>query len=241
MWQEPAIETIKTEASHGRMWRYAELNFCRVGGPHFKKMRFLTNAPTWATAHMELLCDHKFKHPHCAGRDGEGVARTAKSAAYPHTLVRMIVGVAEKLIAGKAVLECASLESSARDAARPANRKRPRGGANSTALASNKTFSHWPVDGGVPSTKEYRYVHWITADMAECYMVRHKLRLYWERTRDLPAAADPGGVEAVRVEDRVPREVREQVLPRSASTRRSSKAGAAECRCASRTRSPSSS
>ena len=78
LWLEPAIEKIKAEAPHGRRWRYAELNFCRVGGPHFKRMRFLTNAPRWTTAHMELLCDHKFKHPPCAGRDQVTSAPTNK-------------------------------------------------------------------------------------------------------------------------------------------------------------------
>ena len=41
--------------------------------------------------------------------------------------------------------------------------------------------------------EEYYHVHWTEQDTVPCFLARHKLRLYWERTRELPPAADPGG------------------------------------------------
>ena len=53
IWKEPAMAELRA-TTPAREWRYAKLNFCRVGGPHFKAMRFMTNAPRWATKHMEF-------------------------------------------------------------------------------------------------------------------------------------------------------------------------------------------
>ena len=47
IWKEPAMAELRA-TTPAREWRYAKLNFCRVGGPHFKAMRFMTNAPQWA-------------------------------------------------------------------------------------------------------------------------------------------------------------------------------------------------
>ena len=54
-------------------------------------------------------------------------------------------------------------------------------------------------------------VHWTEQDTVQCFLARHKLRLYWERTRELPPAADPGGVADVVIDPRTPPRVRARV------------------------------
>ena len=44
----------------------------------------------------------------------------------------------------------------------------------------------------------------------ECFLGAHKLRLFWERTRDIPETK-AAGIEAIGFDDRVPPEVRERV------------------------------
>jgi hypothetical protein len=67
------------------------LNRCRVEGTHFKQFKFYTSLPPHATKHMELKCDHHFKHPLCLGRDANGNSVTKASGVYTRSMVFMIV------------------------------------------------------------------------------------------------------------------------------------------------------
>ena len=70
----------------------------------------------------------------------------------------------------------------------------------------------WPADRPerwLPSA--YKDVRWRQSDSAQCYMARNKLRLYWERTREIPDKIQ-GGIEAIKIDDRCPIGIRKRVL-----------------------------
>ena len=61
------------------------LNRCQVGGTHFKQFKFYMPFPQHATKHMELTCDHHFKHPPCLGRNANGNSVTIHKASGVYT------------------------------------------------------------------------------------------------------------------------------------------------------------
>jgi hypothetical protein len=96
-WDQDFCGKIQEETPDNETWRDVILDLCRVGGAHFKAMRFRTTAPPKATKHMKLRCDHTHKHSPCRGRDADGVARTRTAAAYTPMLVKLIVTVGATL------------------------------------------------------------------------------------------------------------------------------------------------
>ena len=62
-WSQPFMSEIEAAVKTKFNGRSFLLNRCRVGGTHFKQFKFYTSLPPHATKHMELKCDHHFKHP----------------------------------------------------------------------------------------------------------------------------------------------------------------------------------
>ena len=62
-WSQPFMSEIEAAVKTKFNGRSFLLNRCRVGGRHFKQFKFYTSLPPHATKHMELKCDHHFKHP----------------------------------------------------------------------------------------------------------------------------------------------------------------------------------
>ena len=90
-WSQPFMSEIEAAVKTKLYGRSFLLNRCRVGGTHFKQFKFYTSLPPHATKHMELKCDHHFKHPPCLGRDANGNSVTKASGVYTRSMVFMIV------------------------------------------------------------------------------------------------------------------------------------------------------
>ena len=90
-WKQSFMKRIEQTIAETRTARSFLLNRCKVGGIHFKQYKFYTSLPPIATAHMELTCDHSFKHPPCLGRDANGNSVTKASGVYTNEMVFMIV------------------------------------------------------------------------------------------------------------------------------------------------------
>ena len=175
-WREDFCEDIEKETPSKRKWRDVVLNMCRVGGDHFKAMRFRTTAPAVATNHMELPCDHEHKHPKCTGRNEDGTSRTKATSAYTPTLVGLLVAVVMILVgavagvqgdAGVGVTKAAWAEE---------------------ALKNDVFWSeqYEGFDNPPTSCAEWADVEWYESDTHECFLVRDKLQTYWTRTKDAP-------------------------------------------------------
>ena len=72
----------RPHSKHERKWRFSDLNMCRTGEKYFKSMPFYTTAPTPWTKHMELKCNHSFRHPPYIARDKNDQNRTRGTSAY---------------------------------------------------------------------------------------------------------------------------------------------------------------
>ena len=92
-WKQPFMTKAEAIISKRHSPRYFLLNRCRTGGKHFKQYKFLTTLPRHATSHMELTCDHKYRHPPCLGRDVNGNSVTKASGVYTDDMVSMICAV----------------------------------------------------------------------------------------------------------------------------------------------------
>ena len=51
-WRQDFFTDILDKLPPGRRWRKFTVNYCRVGGRHFKAIQFYTTLPPAATAHM---------------------------------------------------------------------------------------------------------------------------------------------------------------------------------------------
>ena len=80
------------------------LNRCRVDGIHFKQYKCITSLPDVYTRHMEMTCDHHFKHPPCLGRDANGRSVTAASGICTKSMVFCLVGIVALMIGPHASL-----------------------------------------------------------------------------------------------------------------------------------------
>ena len=92
-WKQPFMRTAEAIVSKNHILRYFLLNRCRVGGKHFKQYKFFTSLPRHATSHMELTCDHSYRHPPCLGKDANGNSVTKASGVYTDDMVSMICAV----------------------------------------------------------------------------------------------------------------------------------------------------
>ena len=90
-WKQTFFKRIERTVAEAHVARSFLLNRCRVGGKHFKQFKFFTSLPPANTSHMQLLCDHTFKHPPCLGRDANGASVTKASGVYTMDMVFMIV------------------------------------------------------------------------------------------------------------------------------------------------------
>ena len=90
-WQQPFMRHIEAATSNKHVGRYFRVNRCRVGGVHFKQFNFYTSLPESKTKHLELTCNHHFKHPPCLGRDANGNSVTCASGVYTPQLVFMLI------------------------------------------------------------------------------------------------------------------------------------------------------
>ena len=178
-WDQDFCDKIQDETPATKTWRDVIVNLCRVGGAHFKAMKFRTTAPPKATEHMELKCDHKHKHPPCRGRDADGVALTRTTAAYTPTLVKLIVAVGAILGGYTAGMQTTpQVEVGITNAA--------------WAEEAMKHDVFWATqyemneEGAMESCAEWADISWTAEDQHECFLVRDKLHTYWERTKDLP-------------------------------------------------------
>ena len=176
-WQEDFCKQIEKESPPTRKWRGVILNLCRVGGDHFKAMKFWTTAPAVATNHMELPCDHAHKHPSCTGRNSDGTFKTAATSAYTRTLVGMLVTVVMILLGTIVGVQSNSGVEVSRV-------------AWAEEALKNDVFwtSQYAMSGSSPnSCAEWADVDWNETDTQECFLVRDKLQTYWTRTKDMPA------------------------------------------------------
>ena len=278
------------------------MNYCRVAGRHFKAIQFYTTLPPAATAHMEtLICDHRFRHPPCIGRDANGVALTQATAAYTNDMVAQLVSAVSYVVGSPSVMdemararrrsdaradaevyagESAPAPSPPSDGPRYLLLARTRCGprlvpvrqtgtidtsAGTVRVSSRRHSYDAPLSHLRPyvaslenrpwsgDARAFTHEAFVMCDIAncdsrathsgcensssscrvcsahctcfnhdakcftsapsptdECFLGAHKLRLFWERTRDIPEAkAD--GIEAIGFDDRVPPEVRERV------------------------------
>jgi hypothetical protein len=93
LWNQPFMKSIIASTSTVHTGRTFLLNRCRVGGIHFKQYKFFTTLPPFATKHMELMCDHHFKHPPCLGRDVNGNSVTRASGVYTREMLFHIISI----------------------------------------------------------------------------------------------------------------------------------------------------
>ena len=93
LWNQPFMKSIIASTSPFHTGRTFLLNRCRVGGIHFKQFKFFTTLPQFTTKHMELVCDHHFKHPPCLGRDVNGNSVTRASGVYTREMLFHIIAV----------------------------------------------------------------------------------------------------------------------------------------------------
>ena len=92
-WKQAFMTQIKNIVGEKHTPRSFLLNRCRVGGKHFKQFKFFMSLPAKHTKHMELTCDHHFRHPPCLGRDANGNSVTKASGVYTTSMVHTIVAV----------------------------------------------------------------------------------------------------------------------------------------------------
>jgi len=175
------------------------MNLCRVGGVHFKAMRFWTTAPEEATNHMEVRCDHAHRHPPCTGRDSNGEPRTRKTSAYTPTMVMMIAAVAAVLAGtiGGSKLADPQLHDSTHV-------------SEAMYWAQHENTNKYSIsvdhENALPTTcDEWADFSWTTADTHECFLVRDKLQTYYDRTRNEPAKELKGHEAVIIVEDCPPK------------------------------------
>ena len=64
-----------------------------VGFIFYKQYKFFTTLPPFATQHMELMCDHHFKHPPCLERDDNGNSDTRASGIYTREMLLHIISI----------------------------------------------------------------------------------------------------------------------------------------------------
>jgi len=95
-WRQDFMREITSIAQLKHPTRTFLLNRCRVGGIHFKQYKFFTTLPPATTDHMELECDHTFRHPPCLGRDSNGASVTKASGVYTKSMVMMIASAIAK-------------------------------------------------------------------------------------------------------------------------------------------------
>ena len=93
IWNQPFMESIIASTSAVHTGRTFLLNRCRVGGVHFKQYKLFTTLLPFATKHMELMCDHHFKHPPCLGRDVNGNLVTRASGVYTCGMLFHIISI----------------------------------------------------------------------------------------------------------------------------------------------------
>ena len=74
------------------------LNRCRVDGIRFKQYKLFTSLPNEYTDHMEMMCDHHFKHPPCLGRGANGRTVTVASGIYTKSMVFCLVGIVALMV-----------------------------------------------------------------------------------------------------------------------------------------------
>ena len=88
-WQQKFWKIIEV-SSKWHKGRYYTLNLCRAGGIYWKQYNFFSTLPEECTAHMELSCNHSFRHPPCTGRGADGRPRTASTSGYTHEVCKML-------------------------------------------------------------------------------------------------------------------------------------------------------
>ena len=103
-WKQEFMENIRAYVSKVHTPREFLLNRCRVDGIHFKQYKFFTSLPNEYTDHMEMTCDHHFKHPPCLGRDANGRSVTAASGIYTKSMVFCLVGIVALMVGPHASL-----------------------------------------------------------------------------------------------------------------------------------------
>ena len=103
-WKQEFMENIRAYVSEIHTPREFLLNRCRVDGIHFKQYKFFTSLPNEYTDHMEMTCDHHFKHPPCLGRDANGRSVTAASGIYTKSMVFCLVGIVALMVGPHASL-----------------------------------------------------------------------------------------------------------------------------------------
>ena len=91
IWKQTFMKTTESRILSKHKCRSFLLNRCMAGGIHFKPYTFLTSLPPEFTAHMEKVCDHRFKHPPCLGRDANGCSVTKASGVYTMSMLSTVV------------------------------------------------------------------------------------------------------------------------------------------------------
>ena len=88
-WTQPFMSDIKAAVNTKYNGRSFLLNRCRFGGTYFNQFKFYTPFPPHATKHMELTCDHHFKHSPCLciGLNANGNSVTKASGVYICSMV----------------------------------------------------------------------------------------------------------------------------------------------------------
>lgn len=103
-WKQDFVKRM----SHVVDTKYASRTFllkcCRTGGIHLNQYKFRTSLSCAFTDHMELECDHHFKHPRCLGRDVNGNSVTRASGVYTEHMVYMLAATIGRLTSHHAPL-----------------------------------------------------------------------------------------------------------------------------------------
>ena len=181
-WKQTFVGDLNSILPATHSWRNVDMNMCRVGSMYSKATRFRTTAPPEVTKHMELLCNHSKKHPPLTGRGPDGKPRTKAASAYTSELVAMLVMVAAMIAGIPTVISNSGFTGDVIPA------------ADSFAAES----LYWDPDGcwetadGPDSVNEWLEFGWEQTDVEECYLAQSKLRLYWDRVKDLPTKPRSG-------------------------------------------------
>ena len=133
----------------------------------FKALKCRTPLPETVTEHMQdLTCDHGLKHAPCVGSDAEGNSRTRMSAAYTTSLWSMLMIIAALLAGVMVTFTPDSYDQNIQD-------------AENYCMNTSYATAEAPL-------QEWLHAHWAYDDQEECYLVKKKLEIYWDRVKDLP-------------------------------------------------------
>ena len=108
LWKQPFMKAIESSILSKHKCRSFLLNRCMAGGIHFKQYKFLTSLPPEFTAHMGKVCDHRFKHPACLGRDANGKSVTKASGVYTMSMLSMMVSTIGLVAGSEKIISDAS-------------------------------------------------------------------------------------------------------------------------------------